>query len=177
MLEHGKASSWLQAPALHNSSCSARPASGGAGAAAGGGVTLWAVTQSMLVLLLSVAILAANLTAIVVLNSRRYSKYIHAQPRYLLTSLASNDLAIGLLVTPFGVLPAVYRCWPYGEIFCQIQSLLRGALRQQSAVILICMAIDRYMCTLHPSRYHRHSSKKEEGTTNVQLRPPLPTVN
>ncbi|XP_049786163.1 trace amine-associated receptor 1-like [Schistocerca cancellata] len=123
MLEHGKASSWLQAPALHNSSCSARPASGGAGAAAGGGVTLWAVTQSMLVLLLSVAILAANLTAIVVLNSRRYSKYIHAQPRYLLTSLASNDLAIGLLVTPFGVLPAVYRCWPYGEIFCQIQVL------------------------------------------------------
>lgn len=43
------------------------------------------------------------------------------QPRYLLTSLASNDLAIGLLVTPFGFLPAVYGCWPYGEVACQIQ--------------------------------------------------------
>jgi hypothetical protein len=44
-----------------------------------------------------------------------------SQPRYLLTSLASNDLAIGLFVTPFGFLPAFYHCWPYGEIFCQIQ--------------------------------------------------------
>lgn len=44
-----------------------------------------------------------------------------SQPRYLLTSLASNDLAIGLFVTPFGFLPALYHCWPYGEIFCQIQ--------------------------------------------------------
>jgi len=40
------------------------------------------------------------------------------------------------------------------------QSLLRGALSQQSAVILICMAIDRYMCMLHPARYHKHASKK-----------------
>lgn len=40
------------------------------------------------------------------------------------------------------------------------QALLRGALGQQSAVILICMAIDRYMCMLHPVSYHKHSSKK-----------------
>lgn len=39
----------------------------------------------------------------------------------MLTSLASNDLAIGFLVTPFGFLPAVYGCWPYGEVVCQIQ--------------------------------------------------------
>ena len=43
------------------------------------------------------------------------------QPRYLITSLALNDLAIGLLITPFGTLPALLHCWPYGEIFCQIQ--------------------------------------------------------
>lgn len=43
------------------------------------------------------------------------------QPRYLLTSLALNDFAIGLLITPFGVLPALFHCWPYGEIYCQIQ--------------------------------------------------------
>lgn len=40
------------------------------------------------------------------------------------------------------------------------QALLRGALCQQSAVILICMAIDRYMCMLHPVSYHKRSSKK-----------------
>lgn len=43
------------------------------------------------------------------------------QPRYLITSLALNDLAIGLLITPFGTIPALIHCWPYGEIFCQIQ--------------------------------------------------------
>lgn len=44
--------------------------------------------------------------------------------------------------------------------FYFFQALLRGALSQQSAVILVCMAIDRYICLLHPTRYHRHSSKK-----------------
>ena len=41
-----------------------------------------------------------------------------------------------------------------------LQALLRGAISQQSAVILICMAMDRYLCMLHPARYHKHSSKK-----------------
>lgn len=41
-----------------------------------------------------------------------------------------------------------------------LQALLRGALSQQSAVILVCMAVDRYMCALHPRRYYQHSSKK-----------------
>lgn len=119
----------------------------------------------------------------------------------MITSLALNDLAIGLLITPFGTLPALLHCWPYGEIFCQIQvscctnlfrmpcadanlhtfselmiialatifshmisfllqALLRGALTQQSAVILVCMAVDRYTCALYPHKYHQHSSKK-----------------
>ncbi|KAL2727796.1 trace amine-associated receptor 9 isoform X1 [Vespula maculifrons] len=186
----------LLAPALSNSSCWR----------AGNSEAIWTgpgfgeLLRATLILVLSLGILFANLLVICVINSRRYSKYIHAQPRYLLTSLASNDLAIGLLVTPFGFLPAVYGCWPYGEVVCQIQfrlqlyddcgtrfqlhgkanvmpqhnppgspiltacfvhnALLRGALTQQSAVILVCMAIDRYVCMLHPHRYHRHSSKK-----------------
>ena len=45
--------------------------------------------------------------------------------------------------------------------FDPFQALLRGALTQQSAVILVCMAVDRYMCMLHPHRYHnRQASKK-----------------
>ncbi|XP_071442886.1 trace amine-associated receptor 8b [Hetaerina americana] len=175
----------LTPPPLHNSSCShprfsataaaAASSSGasGAGTPGGGGpggagdgtgvrptTSVLDVAQAIFVLLLTAGVLGANLLLIIVINSRRYTKYIHAQPRYLLTSLASNDLAIGLLVIPFGFIPALYHCWPYGEVFCQIQALLRGALSQQSAVILICMAIDRYMCMLHPARYHRHSSKK-----------------
>lgn len=44
--------------------------------------------------------------------------------------------------------------------FILFQALLRGALTQQSAVILVCMAVDRYVCMLHPHRYHKHSSKR-----------------
>ncbi|XP_033356866.1 trace amine-associated receptor 9 isoform X1 [Bombus vosnesenskii] len=146
----------LLAPALSNSSCWRRDTSEGTWTGPGPGELL----RAALILALSLGILCANLLVICVINSRRYSKYIHAQPKYLLTSLASNDLAIGLLVTPFGFLPAVYGCWPYGEVVCQIQALLRGALTQQSAVILVCMAIDRYVCMLHPHHYHKHTSKK-----------------
>ncbi|XP_049298396.1 5-hydroxytryptamine receptor 1A isoform X1 [Anopheles funestus] len=119
------------------------------------------VIQALFIVLLTFLVISANLMVILVINSRRYAAYIHPQPRYLLTSLALNDLAIGLLIIPFSALPALLHCWPYGEIFCQIQqALLRGALSQQSAVILVCMAVDRYLCVLHPRIYHKRSSKK-----------------
>lgn len=51
----------------------------------------------------------------------QFDALMYVQPRYLLTSLALNDFAIGILITPLGILPALFHCWPYGEIFCQIQ--------------------------------------------------------
>ncbi|KAG5866665.1 hypothetical protein JTB14_015362 [Gonioctena quinquepunctata] len=123
-------------------------------------LSLGDVFQAVVVLFITVGVLGANMLLILVINSRRYSKYIHSQPRYLLTSLASNDFAMGLFVTPFAIVPSLRHCWPYGELVCQIQGLLRGAISQQSAVILICMAMDRYLCMLYPARYHKHSSKK-----------------
>ncbi|XP_038213984.1 trace amine-associated receptor 8b [Zerene cesonia] len=118
------------------------------------------IIKAFFIFALSMAIVFCNLVLICVLNNRRYVKYIDNQPRYLLTSLALNDLFTGILIAPVALLPALYKCWPYGEIFCQIQALLRGAVSQQSAVILVCMAIDRYLYLLHPSTYHKHSSKK-----------------
>ncbi|XP_025267509.1 green-sensitive opsin-3 isoform X2 [Camponotus floridanus] len=104
----------LLAPSLSNSSCWR----GGTSEAAWTGPGPGELIRATLILLLSLGILCANLLVICVINSRRYSKYIHAQ------------------------------------------ALLRGALTQQSAVILVCMAIDRYVCMLHPHRYHKHSSKR-----------------
>ncbi|RZF46830.1 hypothetical protein LSTR_LSTR008062 [Laodelphax striatellus] len=116
----GSKSTLLVAPSLQNVSCS-HPRYGSVGPP----ISFGGLAQAIFILALSIGILAANLLLIVVINTRRYSKYIHSQPRYLLTSLASNDLAIGLLVTPFGVLPAIYQCWPFSDIVCQIQALLR----------------------------------------------------
>uniref|UniRef100_A0A1B0D5H9 G-protein coupled receptors family 1 profile domain-containing protein n=1 Tax=Phlebotomus papatasi TaxID=29031 RepID=A0A1B0D5H9_PHLPP len=50
------------------------------------------------------------------------------QPRYLLTSLALNDLAIGVLITPFGVVSALFHCWAFGEVVCQIQTIAYSIL-------------------------------------------------
>lgn len=129
---------WLVAPLVKNLSCSHPRYAGKFINHIGPGDTI----QAFLVICLTIGVVGANLMVIFVINSRRYSSYIHPQvnhfnfffsfllsltnnlffqPRYLLTSLALNDLAIGLLITPFGVLPALFHCWPYGEIFCQIQ--------------------------------------------------------
>ncbi|XP_068146302.1 uncharacterized protein [Drosophila tropicalis] len=152
-----KTGSLLVAPAVKNSSCS-HPRYSGHNFIVHIGIA--ETIEAVLILVLTLGVIGANCLVIFVINNRRYAAYIHQQPRYLLTSLALNDLTIGLLITPFGLMPALFHCWPYGEIFCQIQALLRGALSQQSAVILVCMAVDRYMCALHPRRYYQHSSKK-----------------
>ncbi|XP_030379210.1 beta-3 adrenergic receptor [Scaptodrosophila lebanonensis] len=152
-----KTGTLLVAPAVKNSSCS-HPRYSGHNFIVHIGIA--ETIEAVLILVLTLGVIGANCLVIFVINNRRYSAYIHQQPRYLLTSLALNDLTIGLLITPFGLMPALFHCWPYGEIFCQIQALLRGALSQQSAVILVCMAVDRYMCALHPRRYYQHSSKK-----------------
>ncbi|XP_035785223.1 5-hydroxytryptamine receptor 1D-like [Anopheles albimanus] len=151
-----KAGKHLVAPAINNISCSHNRFAGHFLHQLGP----FDVIQALFIVLLTFLVISANLMVIFVINSRRYAAYIHPQPRYLLTSLALNDLAIGLLIIPFSALPALLHCWPYGEIFCQIQALLRGALSQQSAVILVCMAVDRYLCVLHPRIYHKRSSKK-----------------
>ncbi|XP_058463405.1 5-hydroxytryptamine receptor 1D isoform X1 [Malaya genurostris] len=151
-----KAGKNLVAPAINNISCSSNRFTGNFFAQIGP----LDVLQALFIVFLTFLVISANLMVIIVINSRRYAAYIHPQPRYLLTSLALNDLAIGLLIIPLGALPALLHCWPYGEIFCQIQALLRGALSQQSAVILVCMAVDRYLCVLHPRIYYKRSSKK-----------------
>lgn len=39
------------------------------------------------------------------------------------------------------------------------QVLFRGALSQLDAVILVCMAIDRYVSAMYPHLYSKHASK------------------
>jgi hypothetical protein len=66
----------LVAPALQNSSCThPRYSQASFLSLLGPGDVL----QALIVLLLTVGVLAANLLLILVINSRRYSKYIHSQ--------------------------------------------------------------------------------------------------
>jgi hypothetical protein len=130
----------LVAPLLKNSSCE-----NGNSSTFLANLGATDVIQAFFIMTLTIAIVGANLVVIIVINCRRYASFIHPQvsnlrskislkltvfcfqqPRYLITSLALNDLAIGLLITPFGTIPALLHCWPYGEIFCQIQVSFEG---------------------------------------------------
>lgn len=113
-----KAGKHLVAPAINNISCSEDRF---AKVSFLGQLHPFDVLQALFIVFLTFLVISANLMVILIINSRRYAAYIHPQPRYLLTSLALNDLAIGVLIIPFGALPALLHCWPYGEIFCQIQ--------------------------------------------------------
>jgi hypothetical protein len=68
-------STWLTPPPFHNSSCSHPRYLSGSHV----NITLWDMTQALFILLLSAGILGANLLLVLVINSRRYSKYIHSQ--------------------------------------------------------------------------------------------------
>ncbi|KAK9508611.1 hypothetical protein O3M35_006137 [Rhynocoris fuscipes] len=64
----------LVAPLLHNSSCTK----------VHNHITAGGVVQAAFILILSTGIFLANLLVILVVNSRRYSKYIHQQVSHIL---------------------------------------------------------------------------------------------
>lgn len=66
----------LVAPALQNSSCT-HPRYHNVGLIAGLGPAEF--VQGLIVFLITLGVLLANLLLILVINSRRYSKYIHSQ--------------------------------------------------------------------------------------------------
>ena len=71
-------------------------------------------------------------------------RWIPCTTRYLVTSLSSSQLVTGMMITMWGVYPTLTECWPYGEVVCQLQAVLRGSLRQQTAFSLVLIALERY---------------------------------
>ncbi|XP_040563469.1 trace amine-associated receptor 8b [Lepeophtheirus salmonis] len=118
------------------------------------------VIKFFMLLLTTFLTLTFNTGFFIVLNSEYYSPWIKSQPKYLLGFLAINDLANGVLILGFGMYPAMFECWPYGQFFCQIQALIHGALTQQSALIFMILAAERYMVSVYPLIYSSACSSK-----------------
>lgn len=102
----------LLAPALSNSSCWRRDTSEATWTGPGPGELL----RAALILALSLGILCANLLVICVINSRRYSKYIHAQVLF-------NFIAAKVLTYKFGEQRPSY--WSSGYTIRLLTSRLR----------------------------------------------------
>ena len=79
--------------------------------------------------------------------------------RYLLTSLSMSQLLTGLLITMWGVYPTLTECWPYGKTLCQIQAVLRGSFRQQTAFALVLIAFERCTAQVNIDMYKVVCSK------------------
>jgi len=103
------------------------------------------VVRALSLAIVSALILVTNSLFIFSINLAEYHAWIPRSTRYLLTSLSVGHLLTGLLVTSWGVLPTLTECWPYGRLACQIQAIVRGALRQQTAFSLVLLAMERYV--------------------------------
>ena len=80
------------------------------------------VLKFLLLCVSSILTVVFNIIFIMVMNEKKFKKrWIRSQPRCIFISIAMNDLTMGLLVLSFCVYPVLYKCWPFGRTFCQIQ--------------------------------------------------------
>ncbi|CAI5454082.1 unnamed protein product [Caenorhabditis angaria] len=79
----------------------------------------------------------------------------------LLTSLATADLLVGLVVMPMSLLDLLHgHQWPLGQFLCQIWATSDVLLCTASILNLCVISLDRYFAITSPLKYPRTRSKK-----------------
>ncbi|VDM55681.1 unnamed protein product [Angiostrongylus costaricensis] len=74
----------------------------------------------------------------------------------LLTSLASADLLVGLVVMPMSLLDLLYNHrWPLGKFLCGVWATSDVLLCTASILNLCVISLDRYMAITSPLKYPR----------------------
>ena len=88
-------------------------------------LTVGSLVKGFMIIASTVAVIILNGLFLIILNKESYaSTWIKPQPRIIFTAMALNDLSNGLLVLGVGLFPALWDCWPFGEILCQVQVIL-----------------------------------------------------
>ncbi|CAD7082669.1 unnamed protein product [Hermetia illucens] len=120
------------------------------------GSTLEAFTQSGLILILAIAIVASNLIIIATfLNFRGPTEVIN----YYLLSLAVADLLCGAMIVPLSVYPALHGTWNYGEVLCRLVGYLEVTLWSVTVYTFMWISVDRYLAVRKPLRYETIQTK------------------
>jgi hypothetical protein len=78
----------------------------------------------------------------------------------LLTSLATADLLVGLVVMPLALVDLLYdHAWPFGRFLCSIWATTDVLLCTASILNLCIISLDRYMAITSPLKYPRTRSR------------------
>uniref|UniRef100_A0AC35F0L8 G-protein coupled receptors family 1 profile domain-containing protein n=1 Tax=Panagrolaimus sp. PS1159 TaxID=55785 RepID=A0AC35F0L8_9BILA len=78
----------------------------------------------------------------------------------LLTSLATADLCVGVIVMPLALIDLLYRhIWPFGKMLCRIWATVDVLLCTASILNLCIISLDRYMAITSPLKYSRTRSR------------------
>ncbi|KZS15243.1 Trace amine-associated receptor 8B [Daphnia magna] len=112
------------------------------------------------VVIVTCGLISGNLILALAVNCKYSAGILQFQTRCLLTSIATNHVATGLLVTAWNIYPSLIGCWPYGVLLCQIQAVLLGSLNQHSSILWILVALDRYIFATRRHRYLQLASSK-----------------
>ncbi|KAH9398658.1 hypothetical protein TYRP_018902 [Tyrophagus putrescentiae] len=122
--------------------------------------TLRLTVQLLVIFLITVLIIVFNVGTIFILHSKQYSCHLRELPKTLMTSLSITDLAMGVLITPVCFISLAKGCFPFRKEICELQALLISSLFHSSSLLLISIAVDRYICINYPLRYRSIMTKK-----------------
>ncbi|XP_077075793.1 trace amine-associated receptor 13c-like [Siphateles boraxobius] len=110
-------------------------------------------SQTVLYLILVLAMTVTILGNSVVIISIAHFKQLQTPTNILVMSLALADLLLGLVVMPFSMIRTVNGCWYYGDTFCLLHSTFDLFLTSVSIFHLIFIAIERHQAVCYPLQY------------------------
>ncbi|XP_077137791.1 trace amine-associated receptor 3-like [Ranitomeya variabilis] len=79
---------------------------------------------------------------------------LHSPTNFILLSLATTDLCLGIFIMPYSMVRTVENCWHFGNVFCKIHYGFDLTLSVISIFHLCIIAIDRFYAVCKPLYYH-----------------------
>jgi len=128
--------------------------------ATGGGRVCLGFEHIFIAFFLVILILMTVLGNVLVVLSVFLYKRMRTFTNFLLTSLATADLLVGLLIMPLSLIDLLHQHrWPFGRLLCRIWATMDVLLCTASILNLCIISLDRYMAITSPLKYPRTRSR------------------